>query len=93
MPRYLVESYSAGSGAAVAHAEERAQQAAELGSGVCYLRTTFLPGDETVLHWFEAPSTEALAEAAKRAGLPYERITEAVEGPALQERQTSRDVA
>jgi len=81
MPRYLVESYSAGSAAAVADAKERAGRAAELGSGVRYLRTTFLPGDETVLHLFEAPSAEALDDAAKRAALPYERIVEAVEGP------------
>jgi len=29
-----------------------------------YVRTTFLPGDETILHVFEAPSAEALSQAA-----------------------------
>jgi hypothetical protein len=44
-------------------------------------RNTFLPGDETVLHLFEAASPEALSEAARGAALPYDRIVEAVEGP------------
>jgi hypothetical protein len=54
--------------------------AAELGSGVRYVRTTFLPGDETLLHLFEATSPEALRDAARDAALRYERIVEAVEG-------------
>lgn len=78
MPSYLVESYASGS--AAADQRERARRAAELGTGVRYLRTTFLPGDETVLHAFEAASPESLREAAHAAGLPYERIVEAVEG-------------
>jgi hypothetical protein len=81
MPSYLVESYGAGP-AAVDDARERARLAAELGDGVRYLRTTFLPGDETILHLFEAPSASAVDEAGRRAALPIERIVEAVEGPA-----------
>jgi hypothetical protein len=80
MPSYLVESYASGS--AAADQRERARRAAELGTGVRYLRTTFLPGDETVLHAFEAASPESLREAAHAAELPYERIVEAVEGTA-----------
>lgn len=79
MPSYLVESYSANRVDAIADALERARRAAELGSGVRYLRTTFLPGDETLLHVFEAASYEALGAAAARAALAYERIVEAVE--------------
>jgi hypothetical protein len=45
-------------------------------------RTTFLPGDETILHVFEAPSLAALHRAARRAALQCERIVEAVEGSA-----------
>ncbi len=80
MPNYLVESYLADSPNAVEEARKRAERAADVGSGVRYLRTTFLPGDETVLHVFEAPSAEALDEAGRRAALPFERIVEAVEG-------------
>jgi Nickel responsive protein SCO4226-like len=75
---YLVESYAAGAG--VDDQRRRARQAAEVGVGVRYIRTMFLPGDETLLHVFEAASPEALSEAARVAELPYERIVEAVEG-------------
>ena len=43
-----------------------------------YVDTTYLPGDETVLHLFDAPSVEALDEAGRRAGLQFERIVQAV---------------
>jgi hypothetical protein len=77
MQSYLVESYAANSG--VEDQRDRAQLAAEVGTGVRYVRTTFLPGDETLLHVFEAESAEAVREAVRVAALPYERIVEAVE--------------
>lgn len=77
MQSYLVESYAANSG--VEDQRERAQLAGEVGTGVRYVRTTFLPGDETLLHVFEAESPEAVREAVQVAALPYERIVEAVE--------------
>jgi hypothetical protein len=80
MPSYVVESYSADSPAALDEARARAQLTAELGKGVRYVRTTFLPGDETLLHLFEAPSAEALGQAGELAELSYERIVEAIEG-------------
>jgi hypothetical protein len=46
---------------------------------VTYVRSTFLPADETVMHMFEAPSAEALGEAGRRAALEFQRIVEAVE--------------
>lgn len=79
MPSYLAESYLANSPDALDCARERAALAAELGVGVRYVRTTFLPDDETVLHLFEAPSAAVLDEAGRRAALPFERIVEAVE--------------
>jgi hypothetical protein len=79
MPSYLVECYLADSADAVADARERAYLAAELGAGVRYVRTTFLPSDETVLHVFEAASPAAVAYAAGLAALEYERILEAVD--------------
>jgi hypothetical protein len=77
MRSYVVESYAAGS--VVQEQRERARLAAELGSGVRYVRTTFLPSDETLLHMFEATSPEALLNAARDAALPYERIVAAAE--------------
>jgi hypothetical protein len=79
MPRFLVESYTSGS--AVSASRERALLTARLGSGVTYVRSTFLPGDETVMHVFEAPSAEALGEAGRRAALEFQRIVEAIEVP------------
>jgi hypothetical protein len=79
MPNYLVESYLADTPAAVEEARERARSLADDGDGVRYVRTTFLPDDETVLHVFEAASAEALERAARLAALEYERIVEAVE--------------
>ena len=80
MPSYLVESYATEGG--VESDRERARLAAELGTGVRYVRTTFLPGDETILHLFEATSAEALGQAARNAALQYDRIVEAIEGRA-----------
>jgi hypothetical protein len=80
MRSYLVESYAAES--VVEDQRRRAQRAAELGSGVRYVRTTFLPGDETLLHVFVATSPEALRVAAREAALQVDRIVEAVDGSA-----------
>jgi hypothetical protein len=80
MPRYLVESHAAGS--LVKDRRERPAGRRPRGRGVGYLRTTFVPLDETVLHVFEAPSAPALARAGRRAELRFERIVEAVDSPA-----------
>ncbi len=79
MPSYLVEAYLAADPTALEEARARARRTAELVPAVRYLRTTFLPGDETCLHLFDAPSAEELGEAARRAELRHERIVEAVE--------------
>ena len=52
---------------------------ATLGDGVRYVRTTYVPEDEVVLHLFEAPSAEALRTAGRTAALEFERIVEAQE--------------
>ena len=79
MPSFLVESYAANG--AFERERECARHAARCGAGIHYIRTTFLPGDETLLHLFEAPSLEALRSAGTRAALHYERIVEAVDAP------------
>jgi hypothetical protein len=82
MPNYVVESYLVNTPAAVTEARQRARSLADDGLGVRYVRTTFLPDDETILHVFEAPSLAAMRRAAGRADLQYERIVEAVESTA-----------
>lgn len=76
MPSFLVEAYAADPKAV---ADARARATALAGRGVRHVRTTFLPTDETVLHFFEAPSGEALQQAVRRACLRYNRIVVAVE--------------
>jgi hypothetical protein len=77
MASYVVESYAARGG--VEEQRERARRTAELGTGIRYVRTTFVPADEMLLHVFEATSPHALSQAARDAALPYERIVEAIE--------------
>ncbi len=85
MPSYIVEAYIPRARAQEAHAAgRRARDAAEAlvreGVVVSYVRTTFLPDDETCFHVFEAASMEAVGEACRRAGLGSPRIVVAVEG-------------
>jgi len=83
MAEYLLELYiSRGNPAAVELAAERARAAAETLTGegmpVRYVRAIFVPEDETCFLLFEAGSVDAVREAARRAGLGCERITEAL---------------
>ena len=89
MPRFLVESYVAASSDAFDDACERARLTAKA-AGVHYVDTTYLPGDETVLHLFDAPSAEALDEAGRRAGLQFERIVQAVNDSADRRKENLR---
>jgi hypothetical protein len=44
-----------------------------------YIRTTYLPDDETCFHVFEARSTDIVEEAGRRAQLGRGRVVPAVE--------------
>jgi uncharacterized protein DUF4242 len=90
VPRFLVESYVADSSAAFDDACERARRTAAQADDVRYVDTTYLPGDDTVLHLFDAPSLEALDEAGRRAGLQFERIVEAVNDSADRRKGNAR---
>lgn len=80
MPTYIVESYGAVD--AVAGQRERAARVADLGPEVRYIRTTVVPGDQTLLHLFEASSADTLRAAVAVAALDCDRIVEVVEAPA-----------
>jgi hypothetical protein len=90
VPRFLVESYGAASSAAFDDACELARLTAQGARGVRYVDTTYLPGDETVLHLFDAPSAEALDRAGRRAGLQFERIVSAVSDSADRRKENRR---
>jgi hypothetical protein len=92
VPRFLVESYLAASPDAFDDACERARSTAREGRGVRYVDTTYVPGDETVLHLFDAPSLEALDEAGRRSGLQFERIVQAVSGSAARRKESTDEI-
>jgi hypothetical protein len=81
MPEFLVECYvSRTGGAAVERGAERARlSAAELtreGTAVRYVRSIFVPEDETCFFLYEADSVDAVTAAACHAALPFERVAE-----------------
>ena len=51
------------------------------GTAVRYLGSTIVPGDEACFCQFEGTSEAAVAEANKRAGVPFNRIVAAVAVP------------
>jgi len=84
MSKYLVEAFVPRSQAPEARAAARdartaAHQLAREGTPIRYVRTTFLPDDETCFHVFEAASEEVVAEACRRAGIGPGRIVWAIE--------------
>jgi hypothetical protein len=84
MPSYLVEVYLPQSRAHEARATGRqaraaAEQLSREGTAVRYVRTTFLPDDETCFHLFEAASAEIVEEVSRRAKLGSARVVLAVE--------------
>jgi hypothetical protein len=83
VPEFLVELYVAQTDdASVARGARHALAASAAltreGTPVRYLRSIFVPEDETCFFLYEAGSADAVREAALRAGLRFERIAEAV---------------
>lgn len=75
--KFLVERYlKAGDGLGdAARALRRCgRELTREGRPVRYVRSIFLPGDETCLDLYVASSAEAVGEATKRAGVSYDRI-------------------
>ncbi|MGB2874106.1 MAG: nickel-binding protein [Gaiellaceae bacterium] len=58
-----------------------AEQLASEGTPVRYMRLLFVPEDETCFYIYEADSSDAVAEAAQRAELRFERVIEAIAQP------------
>ena len=84
MPRYLAELYlSKASSTSLREAAVRARDTAEEmtleGSPIRYLRAIFLGDEEVCFHLFEAPSPDLVREASRRAAIPLERVTEALD--------------
>jgi len=80
---FLVELYVSRMNAPnVDSGARRARLAAEAltrsGTTVRYLRSIFVPEDETCFLLFEAASANEVRDAARSAELPFQRISEAV---------------
>ncbi len=83
MPRFLGESYPVGVGRKTLSAAARRARvvAAEMraeGSEVRFVKSTFVPTEEALICLVDAPSAEVVTELGRRAGLPIERVVEAV---------------
>ena len=80
MATYVVEAYLPNSAAARELARRAARRLAEASDGISYVRSVFLPDEETVFHVFEAPSPEDVIDAAVKAELAVDHIAAAIEG-------------
>jgi hypothetical protein len=79
MAEFLGELYvSRESGEAVEQGEDRVREAASQltreGEHIRFLRTIFVPEDETCFYLFEAGSAVAVREVGARAALPFDRV-------------------
>jgi hypothetical protein len=85
MAEFLVEVYRARTETTPAEHVQRARDAAEdlsrAGIPVHYLRSIFLPDDETCFYLYQADSVDAVRKVALSARLPFARIVEAVTDP------------
>jgi hypothetical protein len=79
MAEFLVELYvprtdDAAVKRGAANARRAAKKLTREGTPVRYLRSIFVPEDETCFYLYEAETAEAVREAARRADLPFERV-------------------
>ena len=82
MAGYVVEVYMSSGRASVpedlaARARRVSEELSRIGTPIAYVRSVFLPDDETCFLFFEAPSLEAIQDACSRLGLTGERIAKA----------------
>jgi Nickel responsive protein SCO4226-like len=77
--RYLPATPPAELSAVGEDARRAAREMTAMGIPVRVIHAVHVPTDETCFTLFEAPSADALAEAHRRAGIPFDRIVAAVE--------------
>jgi hypothetical protein len=63
-------------GAAAERARAAAEELTREGTAVRWVRSVYLPEEDTCLLVFEAPTPQAVDQAGRRAGLTYDRIIE-----------------
>lgn len=57
------------------------RESTEAGQPVHYLRTTFVPSTGACMCLFEAGSPQDVEQVNRQAGIPFDRITEALDLP------------
>jgi hypothetical protein len=77
LPRTDVAAFTCSARRARLAADELSRQ----GTPVRYLHSIFVLEDEMCFHLYEAESPDCVREAARRAALPFERVSEAVSEP------------
>jgi len=75
---YVARTDTATAGRNAELAREAAEEMAREGTAVLYVRSLFMPEDETCFLIYEAASAEAVFEAVGRAALPVERVVASV---------------
>jgi hypothetical protein len=80
---FVAEQYVSRTDAAAAElganaARLAAEQLTREGMSVEFVRSIFIPDDETCIYVYRAPSIEALRAALARTPLRFERVSEAV---------------
>ena len=83
MAEYLVERYVSRSDAealqlGAGRARREAERLSREGTPVRLVRSIFVPEDETCFYLYEAESSDAVIEAARRAELRVDRIAQTV---------------
>lgn len=88
MAEFLVESYVSrtdADGGGVARRAKRAREAADAlnreGATIRYVRSMFVPAEETAFHVYEAASADEVREAARRAAIEIESVVETITVP------------
>lgn len=81
---YLLESYLpkhelSTRAQMVARVRRAARAVSAQGTPVRYLRSIFIPVDESCFHLFEGPSAGAIEEVSRQAELDYDRIVEVLQ--------------
>jgi hypothetical protein len=75
LPGVTMDALAQAQRLAIDTAESKRRQ----GKEVRYIRSTFVPGEAHCMCLFEAPTAEDVAELNDEAGLPYTRVTEALD--------------
>jgi hypothetical protein len=92
---YLVEAYASRCGpeeveCIAAQAAKAAEELERQGKSVRYLRSIFVPEEETCFHVYAASSAADVREASERAGISPERIAAAIQADAFRQAAARR---